>query len=97
MIVLAATDDPRKAALITKTRDIVRATGSARTELALAAARGVTSLEKFISLMPFMVAEAERRFLRHASGPRPTQPRQGLRNTAPTNPTRSGSGRDSDG
>jgi FxsC-like protein len=78
ILVDAAPGNPRKAEFAARARDIVRSTGPLGTEPARAAAQGITTLSDFVSLMPRLVAEAERRYLRYSSKPRPKQSRPSL-------------------
>lgn len=57
--------DARAAKLAERTSTILHEAGAARSEAAKRAVRGVTSVQEFTALMPVLVAEAERQYLRH--------------------------------
>ncbi len=59
--------DRHEAELAQRVMAILYESQPARTEMAAQAVAGVTSLEQFVTLMPFLIAEAERQYLR--SGP----------------------------
>jgi FxsC-like protein len=64
VIVRAPADDPRESELAWRIENILSAAQPSRTEPARQAVGGVKSLEKFVDLMPFLIAEAERQYLR---------------------------------
>ncbi len=72
LLVFATPAGPRTSELAQQVRDILSAAGALRTESSRRAARGVSSLEDFVSIVPVLVAEAERQYLRHGSGPAPS-------------------------
>jgi FxsC-like protein len=74
LLVLEPPHDARAARLAKDVRDILDAAGAVRTEAAHRAARGVGSLEEFVSIMPALIAEAERQYLRHGPVPTPAGP-----------------------
>jgi FxsC-like protein len=57
--------DPRATKLAERTTAILHEAGAARSEAAKRAIRGVESVREFTALMPGLVAEAERQYLRH--------------------------------
>jgi FxsC-like protein len=57
--------DARAVELAERTRAILQEAGAARSEAAKRAIRGVKSVQEFAALMPVLVAEAERQYLRH--------------------------------
>jgi FxsC-like protein len=63
--------DRREAGLAQQVRAILDRPRPARTETVAQAVAGITSLEKFVTLMPFLIAEAERRYLRGGPMTRP--------------------------
>lgn len=65
LLVLDPTPDTRAAELADATRSILQKAGVARSEAARDAIRGVTSVAEFTALMPILVTEAERQYLRH--------------------------------
>jgi FxsC-like protein len=72
LLVLDSPEGARAAHLAARVRAILNDAGVAHTEAARHAIRGVSSLKEFGSLMPILVAEAERQYLRHGRGQRPT-------------------------
>jgi FxsC-like protein len=64
MVVLGASRDARSAELAEQVRAILRASGG-HGEAAQRAIAGIDSLAMFAALMPILVAEAERQYLRH--------------------------------
>lgn len=64
VLVLDSLPDARAANLADRVRAILSGADVVRTETARVAIRGVSSLKEFVSLMPILVAEAERQFLR---------------------------------
>jgi FxsC-like protein len=92
LLVLGSDDDERGSGLAERARAILGDATAARTELAKHAMRGVGSLREFVSLMPPLIAEAERQYLRHgpvlgapARRPRPLLAAEGW----PASPTSS--------
>jgi FxsC-like protein len=65
VVVLGAFADGRSAALADQVRVILGTAAASKTEPGRLARRGVSTLKEFISLMPILVAEAERQYLRH--------------------------------
>lgn len=65
LLVLDSVTDAHAVALAGRVRSILGGAAVARTEPARLAVRGVSSLKEFVSLMPILVAEAERQYLRH--------------------------------
>jgi FxsC-like protein len=65
LLVLDPQPDARAAELADSTRSILQKAGVARSEAARRAIRGVTSVTEFTALMPILVTEAERQYLRH--------------------------------
>ena len=65
LLVLDFEPDGRAAKLAVRTRTILHKAGAARSEATKRAIRGVTSVQEFTALMPGLVAEAERQYLRH--------------------------------
>ena len=65
LLVLDPAPDARAAELADATRSILQKAGVARSEAARRAIRGVTSVTEFTALMPILVTEAERQYLRH--------------------------------
>jgi FxsC-like protein len=89
LIVLDTPDDGRTARLAEDVRTILVAARAIPTEAARRATDGVGSLKEFLSIMPVLIAEAERQYLRHGPvGPaaRPASPRGGLRGGRPGAP-----------
>jgi FxsC-like protein len=72
LLVLDSTEVARAGPLTQEVKTILDEAGVARTEAARHAIRGVSSLKEFVSLMPILVAEAERHYLRHGPGQRST-------------------------
>jgi FxsC-like protein len=64
MLIRNPGDDPRGAELAQRVRAILDESQPAHTDLARQAVAGVDSLEQFVALMPFLIAEAERQYLR---------------------------------
>jgi FxsC-like protein len=56
--------DPNEAGLARRVRAIINEAQPAHTDITRQAIAGVGSLEEFVALMPYLVAEAERHFLR---------------------------------
>lgn len=86
MLILDADVDERGRRLAGQVRAILGKAATAQTELAKRATSGVTSLRDFVSLMPALITEAERQYLRHGpvqhftthSGSRPVLAADGL-------------------
>lgn len=70
LLILDADDDERAGRLAGQVRAILGKATIARTELAKRAVAGVRSLREFVSLMPALIAEAERQYLRRGPVPR---------------------------
>jgi FxsC-like protein len=68
LIVLDRPDDAHLQKLADQVRDILGAAGAFRTESSRRAAKGVSSLDAFVSTVRVLVAEAERQYLRYRSG-----------------------------
>jgi hypothetical protein len=73
LVVVDKPSDPRTRELAAKVRTVLNAAGLP-TESARRGAAGVESLDEFVSIVPVLVAEAERQYLRFSSG-RVTSPR----------------------
>lgn len=94
LLVLGADDNEQGGRLVEQVRAILRKAAIARTELTRRAMSGVTSLRDFVSLMPFLIAEAERQYLRHGpvlhvtarDGSRPMLAADGSSATPPSSP-----------
>jgi FxsC-like protein len=78
VLVRPAGDDSRNIALAQRIRAILSKAQPAHTESVRLAQAGVGSLEQFVALMPFLIAEAERQYLRRGPIMRATA-RPGLR------------------
>jgi FxsC-like protein len=65
LLVLGANQDSRSAKLAEEVRGILRQAVGGRGDAVKRAIRGVDSLARFAALMPILVAEAERQYLRH--------------------------------
>lgn len=76
VIILNSGSDERSTNLVKRVRSLLPKGDMARTELSKRAASGVKSLQEFVSLMPIIVAEAERRYLRHGPIVSSTSPPQ---------------------
>lgn len=68
LIILDEPSDTATQKLADQVREILNAVGALPTDSARRAARGVSTLEDFVSIMRLMVTEAERQYLRHRSG-----------------------------
>jgi FxsC-like protein len=68
LLIVDQPDDNRTQALARQVREILRAVGALPTDSSRRAARGVSSLDDFVSLVRVLVAEAERQYLRYRSG-----------------------------
>lgn len=84
LLVLDQAREVRDQALADQARDIFDTAGALFTSLSRRAIRGVSSLDKFLSIIPMLVAEAERQYLRyggskHGTGPGESPTRRGLR------------------
>jgi len=64
IVVRNPADDPREAELAQLVRAFLDESQPVHTEMARQAVAGVDSLEQFVALMPFLIAEAERQYLR---------------------------------
>jgi len=65
LLVFESVADARAAELTERVRTMLGTATVGRTETARHAIRGVSSLKEFVLLMPILVAEAERQYLRH--------------------------------
>jgi len=65
LLAIGSPRDTRTAQLAKDARTILSQAGVAHTETARRAAKGVTSLQDFVDIMPMLVVEAERQYLRH--------------------------------
>jgi FxsC-like protein len=65
LLVFGSHADTRDRELAERTRDALGVAAQRQTETARAAISGVSTLRSFVSLMPMVVAEAERQYLRH--------------------------------
>jgi FxsC-like protein len=74
LLILDQPDDPRTRDLAGRVRKILSAAGALPTDSARQAAQGVSSLNEFVSIIPRLVAEAERQYLRYRSGRVRSQP-----------------------
>jgi len=77
LVVLGRPDDERGRNLAAQVHDMLVSAGAVPTDAARRAARGVDSLRDFVAIIPVLVAEAERQYLRYRSGRvRPPEPSQ---------------------
>jgi FxsC-like protein len=60
--------DPQSRRLAMQVKDMLRGAGALPAESSRRASRSVSSLEAFAAVVPALVAEAERRYLRHGGG-----------------------------
>ncbi len=74
LLILDQSEDPRTLDLADQVRAILSAAGALLTDSSRQAARGVSSLGDFVSIMPRLVVEAERQYLRYRSGGVRSQP-----------------------
>jgi len=84
--------DSRTWELAGRVMDILSMAGALHTDKSRLAAEGVSSLNEFLTIMPRLVAEAERQYLKHRSGRVRSQPsgtRPSLRRPPPDQPTSS--------
>jgi FxsC-like protein len=65
LLVIGSPQDTRTAQLAKDTKTILTQARLAHTETARRAVKGVTSLQDFVNIMPMLVVEAERQYLRH--------------------------------
>lgn len=65
LVVLSKSEDPLTQALAKQVMDILGEAGAVQTDSSLRAARGVGSLDEFVLIVPALVVEAERRYLRY--------------------------------
>lgn len=72
LLVLPAADDPETDQLARVVRQILGTAAGSRNDVGRRALDGVRSLADFAALMPILVAEAERQYLRHGPDRRPT-------------------------
>jgi len=68
LTVLDQPGDPRSWELASQVRDILSQGGALRTHSSRLAAAGVSSLEDFLAIVPRLVTEAERQYLKHRGG-----------------------------
>lgn len=69
LVILDRPDDRREQALVQQVREMLGKAGALLTNSARRGAQGVSSLDDFVSLMPKLVAEAERQYLRKDKWP----------------------------
>src|ERR1022692_396473 len=69
LLVLSSPRDMRAGQLTQQVMNILSAAGAGRTESARRAASGVSSVEDFLSIVPVLVVDAERQYLRHGPVP----------------------------
>ena len=74
LLILEHPDDSRTRELAGQVREILSAAGALLTDSSRQAAQGVSSLDAFMLIIPKLVAEAERQYLRHRSGRVRSQP-----------------------
>jgi FxsC-like protein len=72
LLVYSAPRDARAGRLAAEVKDMLRAVGALPAESSPRASRSASSLEDFVGVVPVLVAEAERHFLRHVSVPAPS-------------------------
>ena len=65
LLIVGSPEDARTTELAQRVRTILVESGPARSETASRAIRGVSSLNDFTTLVPILVTEAERQYLRH--------------------------------
>jgi hypothetical protein len=70
LVVVAADDEPTRK-LAARVIDILPTATALPTEWSSRAAQGVKSLDEFVSVVPVLVAEAERQYFRHRSSRAP--------------------------
>ena len=68
LVVLDQPEDASTQKLADQVREILNAVGAVPTHSSLRAVKGVSSLDNFVSIVPVLVAEAERQYLRYSSG-----------------------------
>jgi FxsC-like protein len=68
LLILDRPDDRRAQELADRVRDALRDAGALSTDSSRRAARGVSSLDDFVAIVPDLVAEAERQYLRKNRG-----------------------------
>ncbi len=78
VIILETAADEQLRYLVERVRSLLPKGDMARAEMANRVARNVDSLQEFVSLMPILVAETERRYLRHGPIVSSTSPPQHL-------------------
>jgi FxsC-like protein len=74
LVVIDQPDDERKRELATRVGEILDRAGALRTDSARRGARGIGSLDDFAAIVPVLVAEAERQYLRNRSSGVPSPP-----------------------
>jgi FxsC-like protein len=67
-LVILGMDDERTNELAAQVRDMLVGANAVPTDFARRAANGVRSLDEFVAIVPLLVAEAERQYLRYRSG-----------------------------
>jgi FxsC-like protein len=72
LLVYSSPRDTRAGLLAAQVKDMLRAAGVLPAESSRRASRSASSLEGFVAVVPVLVAEAERRFLRQVSVPAPS-------------------------
>jgi FxsC-like protein len=80
VVVVNPAASQRETELAQRVKTILEASRAGRTEMATEAVAGVRSLEQFVTLMPFLIAEAERQYLRGG----PTIPSTARKRSRPT-------------
>jgi len=65
LLILDRPDNRRTRELAEHVRDVLRDAGALSTDASRRAARGVSSLGEFIAIVPVLVAEAERQYLKN--------------------------------
>ena len=68
LVVLDQPEDASTQKLVGQVREILSAAGALPTDSSRRAAKGVSSLDHFVSIVPVLVAEAERQYLRYRGG-----------------------------
>lgn len=74
LLILGQPSDARTKELGDQIRLMLSAAGALPTDSSRRGARGVSSLDEFVTIMPVLVAEAERQYLRYRSGRVPSSP-----------------------
>lgn len=84
LVILDRPAEPSTQKLVSQVREILSAAGALATESSRRAARGVSSLDEFVSAVRVLVAEAERQYLRY--GGRQYQSGPGISSRSSTRP-----------